>query len=381
MRRLARLLAVIVAAVVTLHAQPVSQEKQVSDRLAALREEAGYHGLTAGIVLADGTHMVAASGWADPEERVPLKPTDRMLAGSTGKTFVAAVILRAVDEGVLDLDSKIEKWIGPWPGFERLPNAKDLTLRLLMGHRTGINDYVLDKEFAAAMSKDPDKTWTSQELAGFLFGKKPLSETGTTFAYADANFVVAGLVYETATKRKLFSDVERQILSPMALEHTVTSESRTITDLVAGKLNPRTPFALDGYTLRDGKLVLNAQSEYAGGGMISTPGDLARWAKLLWEGKAFSAKQLQQALDAQPTGAGRGGGRDAKYGLAVQVQPSEFGVIYAHAGWFPGYQTEMVYFPEHKVAIAMQTNQDPGLGAKKSVRACLMELAHLVLKN
>jgi D-alanyl-D-alanine carboxypeptidase len=291
------------------------------------------------------------------------------------------VILQAVDDGVLDLDSKIGKWIGTWPGFERLPNAKDLTLRLLMSHRTGINDYVLDKEFAAVLTQDPARNWTAQELAGFLFGQKPLSEAGTAFAYADANFVVAGLVYETATGRKLFSDVERRVLKPLALAHTVTSESRDLKDLVAGKLNPRTPFGLDGYTLRDGKLVLNAQSEYAGGGMISTSGDLARWAKLLWEGKAFSAKQLQQALDAKPTGVGRGGGRDAKYGLAVQVQPSEFGTVYAHAGWFPGYQTEMVYFPDHKIAIAMQTNQDPGLGAKKSLRACLMELAGLVLKN
>lgn len=376
-----RFLIILLIGAATLDAQTVSLEARVSERLAVLREESGYHGLTSGIVLADGARIAVASGWADADARVPLKATDRMLAGSTGKTFAAAVVLQAVDEGVLDLDTKIGKWIGTWPGFARLPNAKDLTLRLLMSHRTGINDYVLEKEFTAVLTENTTKNWTAQELAGFLIGKKPLSEAGTAFAYADANFVVAGLVYETATKRKLFSEVERRVLKPLKLEHTVTSESRNITNLIPGKLNPRMPFGLDGYTLRDGKLILNAQSEYAGGGIISTSGDLARWAKLLWEGKAFSAAQLQQMLDAQPTGAGRGGGRDAKYGLAVQVQPSEFGTIYAHGGWFPGYQTEMVYFPDQKAAIALQANQDPGLGAKKSLRACLMDLARLVLKN
>src|SRR5581483_11195048 len=107
-------------------------------------------------------------------------------------------------------------------------------------------------------------------------------------------------------------------------------------------------------------------------------GDLARWAKLLWEGKVFSATSLAAVLDAKPTGTGRGGGKDASYGLAVQVQPSEFGVTYGHAGWFPGYQTEMVYFPEDKIGIALQVNSDPVRGAKRSPHACLMEIMRLV---
>jgi D-alanyl-D-alanine carboxypeptidase len=89
---------------------------------------------------------------------------------------------------------------------------------------------------------------------------------------------------------------------------------------------------------------------------------------------------LRETLDAQPTGTGRGGGKDAKYGLAVQVQPSEFGVTYSHAGWFPGYQTEMVYFPERKIAIALQVNQDPG-AAKRSPRYCVNELMRLAVER
>jgi D-alanyl-D-alanine carboxypeptidase len=143
-------------------------------------------------------------------------------------------------------------------------------------------------------------------------------------------------------------------------------------------MSPATPFGLAGPTVRDGHLIVNAQVEYAGGGMISNAGDLAHWAKLLWEGKAFSAAMLEQVLDAKPTGTGRGGGRDAKYGLAVQVQPSEFGLTYGHAGWFPGYQTEMVYFPDQKIAVAIQVNADPVRGTKKSPRACLNEIMRLV---
>ena len=86
-------------------------------------------------------------------------------------------------------------------------------------------------------------------------------------------------------------------------------------------------------------------------------------------------------LDAKDTGIGRGGGVDAKYGLATQVHPTPFGTGYAHAGWFPGYQTEMEYFPDSKVAIAIQVPIDPGMGAKKSPRWCMLEIAKLVLEG
>jgi len=353
-------------------AQHASLQERLEARLSELRAESKFPGISAGVVLADGTRVVAASG---------LKTSDRMLAGSTGKTFVAAVILQSVDEGQLDLDSKIERWLGKEDWFDKLPNAHELTLRLLMSHRSGIDDYVLDKEFVPAFSTHVDRNWTATELVAKLFAKKALSPVDTQFAYADANFVVAGLVFETVTGKKLFSEVERRILQKFPLSQTVTSESRNTEGLVAGLMNPRMPFGLDGPTMKDGRLIVNAQVEYAGGGMISTPGDLARWAKLLWEGKAFSAKILEQVLEAKSTGTGRGGGKDASYGLAVQVQPSEFGVTYGHAGWFPGYQTEMVYFPDHKIAVAVQVNADPVRGTKRSPRGCLNEVMRAVLQE
>ena len=358
-----------------------SATAQIEARLDQIREESGFTGLTAGVVLADGRAMAAASGWADSEHRIALTASSRMLAGSTGKTFAAAAILQAVDDGTLDLDTKIERWLGKEPWFDRLPNAHELTLRILMSHRSGVPEHVFDKRFVAAMRADLDKNWTAKEIVAYILDKKPLFPAGEKFAYADTNFVIAGLVFETATGRKLFSEIDRRLVKPLGLKNTVTSESRVIDGLVPGFMSERTPFGMGGPSLREGRLVLNAQSEYAGGGMISTSADLARWAKLLWEGKAFSEKSLAAMLDAKETGVGRGGGKDAKYGLATQVQPTPFGVSYAHAGWFPGYQTEMEYFPEYKIAVAIQIPSDPGLGAKKSPRWCLMEIARLVIES
>ena len=47
-----------------------------------------------------------------------------------------------------------------------------------------------------------------------------------------------------------------------------------------------------------------------------------------------------------------------RYGLGVQIRQTEFGETYGHGGWFPGYLSEMEYFPEQHVAIAVQINTD-----------------------
>src|SRR5262245_10311384 len=111
-------------------AQETDLQKRLQTRLDELLLNGGYPGLTAAISMPDGTVFVAASGFADAENKVPMKPSDRMLAGSVGKTFVAAAILQAVDDGKLDLDSRIERWLGREPWFNRIPNAHSLTLRL-----------------------------------------------------------------------------------------------------------------------------------------------------------------------------------------------------------------------------------------------------------
>ena len=91
---------------------------------------------------------------------------------------------------------------------------------------------------------------------------------------------------------------------------------------------------------------------YGGRGAISTSRDLARWARVLYEGRAFSAGRLEEMLDALPTGDGD------KYGLGVTVLQSGAGPVYGHDGTMFGYQTVMFYFPQDKVSVAVQINAD-----------------------
>src|ERR671938_495117 len=100
--------------------------RAVQAKLDEARARWKFPGATAAFVLPDGRSAAGAAGLSDLEAKTPLRPTDRMPAGSTGKTFVAAVALQLIQEGRLSLDGKLAELLGGERWFARLPNAEDL---------------------------------------------------------------------------------------------------------------------------------------------------------------------------------------------------------------------------------------------------------------
>jgi D-alanyl-D-alanine carboxypeptidase len=329
------------------------------------------------IVLEDGRTLDVASGSAPGGE--PLTPASRMPAGGVGRTFVAAAVLKAVDDRALALDTPIEMWLGRQLWFPRLPNAPDLTLRLLLGHRSGMPDARPTDAFLAAAATDLDKQWLLSQIAASALDLKPRSKAGARYFETGMDYVIAGSVYERAMNRPLFMDIEQKILRPLGLSNTVPAARRDLTGVVPGRLAPAAApyakFGLADTTMRNGRFAYNLQAEHAGGGIISTSHDLARWASLLWTGKVFSEARLYDMLDGKPTG------ENTTFGLGTEIVPSARGPIYLHDGWIFGYQTAVFYLPEHKLAAAIQVNADPDPRSGTTPDALLGRLVGWVLRN
>ena len=335
-------------------------EARTQAALVAVRAEAGYPGMTAAIVMPDGRVLVAADGWADAARHIPLTRSSRMPAASIGTTFVAAAILQAVDDGVLDLDRPIGQWIGGEPWFERIPNARALTLRMLLAHRSGIPNVSdpADPHFAAwvkTLTTDLDRTWASDEQLTFVFDKKAKAPPGAKFIISDMNYMIAGVVFEHAVGRPLFREIERRILTPMGLDQTVANDRRDWRDVVPGLLDAKSPFAGVGReTFRDGHFLYALQAEGAAGGLISTSRDLARWSRQLFEARVFSPARLAEMVDARPSV----GAYKAGFSIGVETQRGGT-LIYGHNAKIPGYQSQIAYATGYRLATAIQINSDP----------------------
>jgi D-alanyl-D-alanine carboxypeptidase len=348
----------------------------VREKLSELHRGGSFPGLTAGFVLPDGSAGGVAVGIADPARKVAMQLSDRMLAGSIGKTFVSALALQLIDEGRLELDAKIGRWLGAEGWFARLPNGPDITLRTLLNHTSGIPEHVYDPAFIRALLEQPDRVWTPPELVSHVLGKRPLFPAGLGWSYADTNYIVLGMIIERVTGRTLYDEIDRRLLRPLKLENTSPSISRVIPGLVPGHMRQGGPFQIGGSTIHEGKLRINPQCEWAGGGYVSTAADLARWGRNLYEGDVLKPPVLEQLLAGVPARTGRGD----RYGLGVQIRQSPWGPSYGHGGWFPGYLSELEYFAGPRIAVAVQFNTDDVNSLGRSPRTYIAEAALAILR-
>ena len=284
-----------------------------------------------------------AYGWSDYARQRPVVPTDRMLAGSIGKTLYAAAALKLADLGKLNLDRTIAFYL-PATG---IPSAEQVTVRMLLSHRSGYGEY--DDVFMQDLIGDPTRVRILADWIGPLKRNKP-SEPGS-FRYSDINFVILAHIIDHVEGMPATDFIRTQFLLPYRLERTEAANRRAIPALIAGYAGPGNFLGGDAM-LVSGKLIYNPQFESGGSGYVSTAADLARWITLFGTSTVFSEARWHEASSVtnkdQKTGKG--------YGLGIHVDETPAGLAYGHSGYIPGYVSWARWYARSSVAIAMQTN-------------------------
>lgn len=317
-------------------------------------------GLSAAIIMPDGSEYTYAAGVTDPVTKTPLTPKDLMLAGSVGKVLYASVTLQLAQEGVLDLDAPISKYIGDVSWFKRIPNGADITLRTLMNHTTGIRRHVMAEDFLTFYNsenqKNPDFEMTLEEVLHYALDKDPLFPVGERMSYADTNYLFMEYIVEKVTGRDFYDLIAERVTTPLGIKQVVPSNSRTIKGLTTGNLAKDNLWGIDAPTnkFENGELRNNPAIEGAGGGFAGTPLGLARLAKGLYEKRLISDDMYAQKMDTVVMGEGKG--FRIGYGLGVMTYDVKLGNAIGHSGFFPGYRTDMYYFPKEKIAVTVMIN-------------------------
>jgi D-alanyl-D-alanine carboxypeptidase len=353
-------------------------EARVRAALDAARSAGACPGMTAAVAFSDRDPVAVASGLSDREAGVPIRPADRLLAGSVGKTFVAAVALQLAGEGALDLDEPIEKRLGTEPWFLRLPNARSITARMLLSHTSGLVRYELDPAFLRDLLSDRDRAFRPEETLAYLFDRAPPFPAGERFEYSDTNYVVLGMIVERVTGKPLREEIARRCLRPHALDGTIPSDSRRIPGLAVGYAGTDAVAAAFGGADRmvvGGEFVFNPQFEWAGGGYASTAADLARWILEVASGRAYPPRLLAESIE-RAVDASRLLGPGARYGHGLIVRDgTPLGRALGHSGFFPGYRAEAWAFPERRLAVALLCNTSDGRAIGASPFSIATEIA------
>lgn len=280
-------------------------------------------GATAALArVSDGERTWAgAAGVRDIRRGGRPSPGGYFRIGSVTKTFVATVVLQLVDEGELGLDDPIDKHL---PGLVR--GGEQITVRQLLNHTSHLYDYMSEPGYSTNRWRGDARfrSYQPRELLKVAFAKK-LPDDGK-WHYSNTNYVVLGLLVEKLTGNLYGEEVERRILDPLKLRHTLVPGNRAGLPSPHAKGYEPMPELVDATRM-------NPSLDWAAGEMISTTADLERFMSALLDGKLISKKSLQAMRTTVETGEG------FSYGLGLQAYRLPCGTVWGHSGELIGYLT------------------------------------------
>ncbi len=264
--------------------------ERLGERLRAIVARFDSHGETGPVRLVASRPQIGWHWFSEGADRP-------YLMGRATSMATTAIALQLVDEGLLDLDAPISRYVpaGMIAGLhvvEGVDRAEQLTMRLLLSHATGLPDYMSDRlpsgGLAAADALREDRPWTLEDsLEATRRFPRPLFLPGAAGRahYSDLNARLAGLVVERITGSGFDSLVTARIADPLDLEST----------FVFGPTTMHRYGTIDRLVLRDAKPEIPhfLASMQAQGGLVSTAAEQLTFVRAFFGGRLFNMRHLE----------------------------------------------------------------------------------------
>ncbi|HEX7089980.1 MAG TPA: serine hydrolase domain-containing protein [Longimicrobiales bacterium] len=289
-------------------------------------------------VLVDGAIAWSEGfGFADLEHRVPVTPLTRMRIGSVSKPVTAAAIGKLVEQGRLDLDAPVQRYVPSFPE-KRWP----ITTRQLAGHLAGIRHY-RGNEFLSREHYE-----TVLEGLEIFADDSLLFEPGTDYSYSSYGWNLISAVIEGATGEDFLTYMRREIFEPLGLRSIVAEHTDSIIAYRASF------YERDRETGR----ILNApyvdnSYKWAGGGFISNTEDLVRFGWAHIAGGFLAPETVTLLFTSQRTRSGE----LTNYGIGWRTGTDSAGRRWVgHTGGSVGGRAVLVLYPDQRVVVAALAN-------------------------
>jgi CubicO group peptidase (beta-lactamase class C family) len=305
-------------------------------------------GLSIAISMPGGKTIEKSYGMANLEHRQPVGNDSIFEIGSISKTFTAIGVMMLQEEGKLNVSDRITKY------FPQYPVWNDITVKHLLQHTSGIRDVTSVEPFKSNQWKD----WTPQEVLVGIAGEPLDFEPGQTARYSNTGCIILGLVIEKITGVSYGDFLAAKIASPLGMKHTTLGSNRSIIPKrVSG-------YAYDGDLMNAGYASLALP--YASGGILSTPSDMIKLAKVFRGEALLSGNAVREMFG--PARLNNGAGYESKdpglkitfgYGLDSIVLKEK--IIPAKTGGISGFNSFFAYFPESQTMVALTANLDNSL--------------------
>ena len=310
--------------------------------------DTGVPSATVGVVMNGKIVLTTAYGDARIAPARAAAPTMSYPIGSISKQFTATAILLLAEEGKLSLDDTVSKF------FPELTRANEVTIRELLSHTSGYEDYAPQDYTIPLWTKPGDPL----ELV-HLWAEKPLDfDPGTQWQYSNTNFVLAALIVQKVSGMPFVQFLATRVLAPAGIKNVLNlNTDQAKVEPIGYMRNALAPIR---------PATLEAPGWYFGDADLAMP-----VASLLtWDLGIMSQTLLKPAsYDAFETAVKLKSGKETRYGLGVSIFTRDGHRYIEHSGEVGGFVAENMILPDDKIAIAVLTNQEASSAASQIARA------------
>ena len=294
-------------------------------------------------------------GLASVENRVPVTTETRFALASITKQVTAAGVMMLVEEGRIDLDASITRYL-PAPPAAWAP----VTVRQLLTHTSGLPP--IGEGFSGSPDGLYNHVWISTAMSyDAARGDTLWTAPGERWAYSDVGYFLLGVITEHVSGTPWRAFVQERVLDPLGMADTFVIDPVGIHRDLAW-----------GYTLRDGVLsrlhrpwAFELPSHF---GLFSTVGDLAKWDAALYSDRLLSAESRREMW----TPVRLADGSTHPYGFGWEVAEHDGRTVLRHTG-ITG--TEIVRVPADTLAVVVLTNLGRGFGGEARSWGIAREIA------
>lgn len=312
-------------------------------------------GLSIGLAQGDTILCAKGFGLANVELNVPATADTVYRIGSITKEFTAAAILLLVDDGKINLDDPLTRFLPEYP-----PPGREITIRHLLQHTSGVKDFTRLPAYRKELRID-----ASQNQVLHRFQHLPLDfEPGKKHRYSNSGYFLLGVVIEKASGKSFNDFVEERLFGALQLTHTYCDAPiRIVSDRAAG------------YTRWDDELrnapYISLKQTVGAGNLASTVKDLLVWQRALVTHQLLSSESSQRMM----TRGKLDNGTSFNYGMGLFLRKLGEHQVIRHGGGILGFRVDLAYYPASGYTIAVLANSEHAKAVKISDRLARTLLA------
>lgn len=331
----------VIILLLSFHTTTAQSIEQQIDVLFAEAYPADKPGVTVLIAKDDQVIYRKAFGLANVELNVPMKPENVLELASITKQFTGVAILMLKEQGKINLQDPLSKYIADYP------KGSEITIHHLLNHTSGIKSYTNVQEFITMARTD----MTPMEIIE-KFKNLPMEfEPGERYAYNNSGYILLGYIIEKASGVSYEDFIQNNIFDKLGMKNSYYgSKSKIIPHRASGYQNSQNGLQNAEY--------LSMTIPYAAGSLMSTVDDMFLWHKAIHHNTLISEKSKKLAF----TNYTLNNGKNFNYGYGWAIDELAGFPTIEHTGGIFGYATSGIYVPEKNIYAIALSNFDDGSG-------------------